>query len=222
MNKRLSESRRSFLRYAVAPLALTVALGACAGPGALPTPLPLMESAAESPQATLVWVGAAAAFVWRDNRWQRVPSHDYEFSVTQRRYSERWESVKVQHRRHPGYDGSAGARDQVHYFRVNFVAEDATNGGVGGRLHSSLGDGLVTSDREFRRAALELTAVGVSLFAPYNRFRIDQEYRYESGELVETVELYAARAEGRQRFMKFEERAVLFAPHRFAGAPTRR
>lgn len=60
------------------------------------------------------WAGARTG----DGAGQRAPNHDYEFSVTQRRYGDRWESIKVQHRRLPEYDGSAGARDQVHYFKI--------------------------------------------------------------------------------------------------------
>jgi len=60
---------------------------------------------------------------------------------------------------------------------------------------------------------LEFEAEGVSRFAPYNRFRITQEYRYEAGELRETVELYKVDGDGREYpFARIDEEARMFRP----------
>ena len=118
MNTTLTPTRRPWL----ATLFSLMTAGASAAPAA--SNLPLVElppaATAGAPLATLVWVGIGRASVWVDGAWRAAPAHDYEFSVTQRRHADRWESIKVQHRRHPDYDGSAGARDQAHYFRVDY------------------------------------------------------------------------------------------------------
>jgi hypothetical protein len=172
-------------------------------------------------QILLVWVGTGTASVLVDGAWRRAPSQDYEFSVTQRRYGERWESVKVQHRRHPDYDGSAGARDQVHYFKLELPAANSASG-LNFNLRSSFGDGIGQIDREFRAGTMEFDARDISMFAPFNRYRITQQYRYEQGELLEVVELVKKKGAVETPFMRFEERAGLFAPHRFDAAADKR
>jgi hypothetical protein len=197
---------------------LAALLAACGTGATLPSALPVTEQVPGPARTTLVWLGTGTAFAWADGRWQRMPPHDYEFSVVQRRHVERWESVKVQHRRHPAYDGSAGARDQVNAFRVVFDVPATSSSPGSATVLSSFGDGTSRFDREFRQASLDFEARGVSSFAPFNRYRITQEYRYEAGELIETVELYK-RSGSDQPFMKFEERATMFAAHRFAAPP---
>ncbi|MDZ7592310.1 MAG: hypothetical protein U5L05_16855 [Rubrivivax sp.] len=160
-------------------------------------------------------------FLPRLREWRRAPSQDYEFSVTQRWYGERWESVKVQHRRHPEYDGSAGARDQIHCFKLELPAANSTPG-LNFNLRSSFGDGSGKIDREFRAGTMEFEARDISMFAPFNRHRISQQYRYEQGELLEVVELFKKKGAVEAPFMRFEERAGLFAPHRFDTAPDTR
>jgi hypothetical protein len=183
-----------------------------------PSNLPTSEASFTAPKTLLVWVGVGVASVYVDGAWKRSPSNDYEFSVTQRRYSDRWESIKVQHRRHPGYDGLAGPRDQSHYFRVDLPAPSNASD-LPFKLISSLGNGAGQFNREFRAGRMEFDAKGVSMFAPFNRFRITQQYRYEQGELVELVELFKAKNGTESLFMKIEERATMLAPHRFGGAP---
>ncbi|MBA4263941.1 MAG: hypothetical protein C0453_02570 [Comamonadaceae bacterium] len=160
------------------------------------------------------WAGARTG----DGAGQRAPNHDYEFSVTQRRYGDRWESIKVQHRRHPEYDGSAGARDQVHYFKIELPASGASPEVAFG-LRSSFGEGSGRIDPEFRAGAMEFDARGISRFAPFNRYRIAQQYRYEEGELLEVVKLFKRKGTTDTPFMRSEERAGLLAPHRFDAAP---
>ena len=80
-------------------------------------------------------------------------------------------------------------------------------------LTSTYGDGTGWTDREFRHAVLEFEAEGVSRLAPYNRFRITQEYRYEEGRLLETVELFKTDRDGQEiPFARIEEEARMFYP----------
>lgn len=199
--------------------ALTVSAIASAAPSA--SVIPASATPFPPSQNLLVWIGTGSASVFVDGAWRRAPSQDYEFSVAQRRYGDRWESIKVQHRRHPDYDGSAGARDQVHYFRIEMPASGPSSE-VKFALKSSFGDGNGQIDSEFRTGAMEFAARDVSMFAPFNRYRITQQYRYEQGELLEVVELFKIKGSTETPFMRFEERAGLFAPRRFDTAPDKR
>ncbi|HLP31248.1 MAG TPA: hypothetical protein VK150_07790, partial [Geothrix sp.] len=93
--------------------------------------------------------------------------------------------------------------------------------GLASQLASTLGEGAGRSDREFREQSLELTAAGVGHFSPYTHFRIVQQYRYEEGMLVETVELFRRRDGKEEPFMRMEERAHIHARSRLSEAPTR-
>lgn len=203
----------------IVSVASTAGMTGAARAAPAPSNLPASEAPFAVPRVLLAWVGTGSASVHSNGAWRRVPEHDYEFSVIQRRHAGHWESVKAQHRRHPGYDGSAGPREQVHYFRVDLTAQAAADE-LGFGLRSSFGDGQGRIDREFRNGRMEFEAKGVSLFAPYNRYRITQQYRYEQGQLVEVVELFKKKGELETPFMRFEERATLLAPQRFAAAPT--
>lgn len=66
---------------------------------------------------------------------------------------------------------------------------------------------------------MEFDARGISRFAPFNRYRIAQQYRYEEGELLEVVKLFKRKGTTDTPFMRSEERAGLLAPHRFDAAP---
>jgi hypothetical protein len=216
------QKRRAVAVAATAAALLCGAAGLALASSGKPGSLPLSEAPFPTPKATLVWVGTGTAHVFAGGQWQRAPAQDYEFSVTQRRYAQHWESVKVQHRRHPAYDGSAGLRDQVHYFRVDYPAATGA-ASVSARLASSLGDGQGQIDGAFRDGTLEFAARGVSMFAPFNHYRISQQYRYEDGTLTEQVELFkrgnSSGGAADAPFMKFEERATLMAPQRMNGAP---
>lgn len=194
-------------------LLLLAACGASAAPA-----LPLATGAPEEPNLTLVWVGFGEAERLVDGEWRRSPAFDYRFTVTQRRYADRWESVKELHRTHPDYDGSAGPRDQSYYFRLDFVSTDGDQ--VLAEIASTLGDGEGRSDREFREGRLELRP-DISSFAPFDTYRITQHYDYEAGELRELVELLDHDGEREVPWVRNQEHATLFAPHRFDHPPTR-
>jgi hypothetical protein len=179
-----------------------------------------MTTAVAEPEVTLVWVGRGESERYAEGQWVRTPESDYDFSVVQRRYKGRWDSVKQMHRRHPGYDGSAGPRDQVLHFALEVGAMRGSDVPVS--IRSTLGDGEGRTDPEFRRSQLEMRARDVSSFAPFNAYRITQQYQYGEGKLVETVELIERDGEGRESpFVRIRERAALFAPTSFEQPPTR-
>lgn len=171
---------------------------------------------ADAPQATLVWVGVGECERYVDGQWVRAPEFDYDFSVEQRRFADRWQSVKSLRRRHPGYDGSAGPRTNTWFFDLE-LGPAGTEQGVPLAVRSSLGNGPGRADREFREATLELQA-NVSSMAPFDRYRIEQHYRYEDGQLEETVSL----DKGDQPWVRNRERASLFAAQAFSQPPTHR
>lgn len=166
------------------------------------------------PEATLVWVGTGECERFVQGAWVRAPEFDYDFSVEQRRLKDRWESVKSLRRRHPAYDGSAGERLQTWFFLLEF---DGAGAAVPVKVQSSLGDGSGTTDPAFRGAALELRA-RVSDLAPFDRYRIVQDYRYEDGVLHEVVSL----DKGDRPWVRNVERATLFGRRSFDAPPTTR
>ena len=220
---RLSASTPTSTLWSVrrAWLAALMALSSIAQAAPAPSAVPMSATPFPPSDNMLVWVGTGSASVFDAGAWKRAPQHDYEFSVTQRRYADRWESVKVQHRRHPDYDGSAGPRDQVNFFKTELSAPTAA-AELKFKLLTSFGDGTGRIDSQFRAATMEFEARDISSFAPFNRFRITQQYRYEQGELMEVVELFKAKGGTENPFMRFEERADLFAPRRFDAAPGQR
>ncbi|MFN7990113.1 MAG: hypothetical protein U0529_21755 [Thermoanaerobaculia bacterium] len=163
------------------------------------------------PQATVVWVGWGAAYERAGDGWKRTPENDYELTVVQRRYADRWETLKTLLRRHPDYKGAAGPRSQALWFRVDVGAPE----GERVKLHvtSSFGDGEGTTDRDFRTTAVTLRMRGVPGYFPFNRLRITQDLRKEEGLLRERVELYKEGKDGSETpFSKIEEEARLFQP----------
>ncbi|WP_437965399.1 hypothetical protein WMF04_38055 [Sorangium sp. So ce260] len=196
----------------------TAAASGCGGPP--PSPLPPTTAAAAEPEVTLVWVGRGESERFAEGQWVRTPESDYDFSVVQRRYKGRWDSIKEMHRRHPGYDGAAGPRDQVLHFALEVGAKQGSDVPV--IIRSTLGDGDGRTDPEFRNSQLQMRARDVSSFAPFNAYRITQQYQYGEGKLVETVELIERDGEGRESpFVRIRERAALFAPTSFEQPPTR-
>lgn len=198
--------RLSFIAGAVS------VLSACGG-GNTRGVLPTRVGAPPASDLTVVWVGYGESERLENGTWQHVPEFDYEFTVEQRRYPDRWESVKHMRRRHPAYDGSAGPREQILYFRVDIGRPDNTT--VPLQITSTLGNGTGTSDREFRNSKLVLRA-DVSSFAPFDTYRIDQTYAYEQGELRELVSL----DKGDKPWVRNKETATLFAPKSFPEPPT--
>lgn len=176
-------------------------------------------SATPQPQAelTLVWVGRGECERFEDGRWVRRPEFDYDFNVEQRRMGDRWESVKSMRRRHPAYDGTAGDRTQTYFFHIDWRSSEPS-ALLRADIRTTLGDGAATSDREFRRSELRFLAAGVSAMAPFDRYRITQQYDYEAGRLTETVELN----KGDVPWVRNREVATLFAARTFDRAPTAR
>lgn len=202
-------STRTFLHATL--LGLAVAVSGC---GHDPWRPPASTSAAAEPELRLVWVGRGEAERLENGAWVRVPAFDYDFSVEQRRYRDRWESVKSMRRHHPAYDGSAGPRDQTLYFHLA-LAPDASREQVAFEVQSTLGRGRGFSDPSFRQATLDLRA-DVGAFAPFDRYRISQSYAYEEGRLSETVEL----TKGNAPWVRNREVATLFAQSAFSAPPT--
>lgn len=173
------------------------------------------QAAADEPELTLVWVGRGKTEVLTDGNWVRAPQFDYDFSVEQRRYKDRWESVKSLRRRHPDYDGSAGDRTLTWFFSLDY--QQTVNGSVPFQVVSSLGSGSGTTDAEFRRGTIELKAP-VSSMAPFDRYRITQTYFYDEGRLEEVIELN----KGDKPWARNFEQATLFAKRTFDSPPTQR
>jgi hypothetical protein len=207
-------SHRSLALLALAAL-LTIAGCKPRRPPAAPAGVTLAAGPAPGLLATLVWVGRGEAERFEAGAWRRIPAFDYEFSVEQRRYADRWESIKTLRRRHPDYDGSAGPRLQVMAFRLELFPGERP-GSARYQLRSSLGNGQGHGDAEFREAVLDIDA-DVSMFAPFDRYRITQRYQYESGRLQELVELN----DGAEPWVRNREEAVLYGEQRYAEPPTR-
>jgi hypothetical protein len=180
--------------------------------------LPTQREATQ-PVLTLVWVGRGETERLEGDKWVRAPEFDYEFSVEQRRFADHWESIKSLRRRHPDYDGSAGPREQHMYFEVRYSAADGA-GVVPAAIRSSLGPGTGQTDAEFRTATLTLKPE-ISAMAPFDTYRITQDYAYEAGERREVVELLD-HEDGQERpWVRNREVARLYGPQRFEAPPTR-
>jgi hypothetical protein len=175
--------------------------------------VPLRADAPAPSELTLVWVGRGECERLEDGVWVRRPEFDYDFNVEQRRYADRWESVKSMRRSHPGYDGSAGDRLQHLYFVLRVPGTDARAPAM-----SSLGAGEWQADGDYRNAVVSLAAAGVSKLAPFDNYRITQLYNYEAGTLTERVDLN----KGDRAWVRMNEKATLFAARTFDAAPTRR
>ncbi len=170
--------------------------------------LPISASFTPEPERTIVLVGTGEAFRFSDGKWIKSPGYNYEFSVIQRRYADRWESIKEMHRRHPDYSGLAGPRDQTHHFVIRF--EKGEGGSIPFIADTTMGSGAGKADESFKEVVVELEPEGVSVFAPFNIYRITQRYSYKEGFLRETVEVIK-RKDGREHpFMKMEEEALIF------------
>jgi hypothetical protein len=167
---------------------------------------------------TIVWVGTGESYIFNEGEYVRNESNDYSFEVVQRRYGNTWKSVKNMHRIHPDYDGKAGEREQTMFFGIKFSNQGSK---IVSKLNSSLGNGTGISDNEFRKQTIQFTAEGVSSFAPFNTYRITQDYQYEKGLLLETVELFKIKDGEEIPFAKIEEKAFIFRPTKLDNAPTK-
>ncbi|HRG27439.1 MAG TPA: hypothetical protein PLJ00_06090 [Chitinophagales bacterium] len=172
---------------------------------------------------TIIWNGKSEAYRYIDGEYKRDETYDYVFNVIQKRYDKQWKSTKTLHRNHPDYDFNAGERSQSMYFELNYTAAVS---GLTTILNTSLGNGTGVSDREFREQILEIQLLpsisyyNISKYAPYNRIKITQHYQYETGVLLETVELYQDDDGKITPFMKNEERATFYVKGTFNGPPT--
>lgn len=208
---------------AVLVLGMTLTLSAtasgCASRSLVPMPLDETPPGAPrpAPEEVIVWVGHGQAERLEGGRWVRVPAFDYDFSVEQKRFADHWESVKTMRRASPDYDGSAGPREQILWFRIDYLADGSD---VRGEIQSAIGPGEMATDREFRQAELVIHP-DVAEPAPFDTYRITQRYLYEDGRLEETVELFD-HEDGREiPWVRNQEQATLFRATRLEGPPTR-
>jgi hypothetical protein len=175
----------------------------------LHTPLPLTEVPPPAAISSSVFVGYGHAFRFAEGSWVAVPEYDYEFSVLERRFSERWEAVKEIHRLHPRYDGRAGPRDQTLYFIVR--TSPAAGGGLdlavegtlgAGKGHENPGGGII----------LELIPAEKGWFVPFDTIRIRQAPGTADGRIEEVVELFSKRNGRELPFMKMQEEGIVYRP----------
>jgi hypothetical protein len=171
--------------------------------------LPLTENLQQKPDEIVLYAGIGEAYRFMDKQWQRMPSYDYEFNIVQKRYTDRWETIKEIHRRHPEYDGRAGARDYTLYFAVK--KRDAGEG-YALEVESSWGRGQGTADKSMKHVRFEFSPENISRFAGFNSYRITQQFRYDEGRILETVELFKQEEAREVPFMMMKEEAGIFLP----------
>lgn len=181
--------------------------------------IPLDRNVSFEDTYSILWNGYSKAFVYKDGDWQRAETFDYYFDVIQKRYNKEWKSVKSLHRIHPDYNGKAGQRDQTMYFGLNYISMQ--DGEVSGTIHSSLGEGTITADEEFRNASIEITLKDANVLMPYTKIKITQQYDYENGKLTETVLLLKVKGTKEIPFMKNEEEAYFYIKGKLNKAPTK-
>jgi hypothetical protein len=179
--------------------------------------IPLSSKLTIEDTYTIIWNGTSEAYRFTNDKWERDESYDYQFDVIQKRYDNQWKSIKSLHRRNPNYDGKAGDRDQTMYFELKYSLKDQK---IISELTSSLGNGTGITDKEFRNQTLDFNVDGISKYAPYDHFRITQEYKYEQGVLEETVFLYKLKDGKEIPFMKNLERAYFYMKGNLNSAPT--
>lgn len=180
--------------------------------------IPFNKSIEPDSAYTIIWNGTSRAYRYDNGTWTRDETYDYLFNVVQKRYENQWKSVKTLHRIHPDYNEKAGDRDQTMYFEVRY--NSLQDGNVQSTILSSIGNGVGTSDTEFRVSELTIYLPNPGKFLPYNKFRITQKYHYETGELTETVELLLEKDGRETPFMKNEETALIFLKSKLDKAPT--
>ncbi len=192
------------LRYVLFTAILPVV--ACAN---LHTPLPLTEGPPPTALSSAVFVGYAQAFRFVEGNWVRVPEYDYEFFLLERRFADRWETIKEIHRLNPRYDGRAGPRDQTLYFTVR--TSPAADGGLDLVVEGTLGRGK-GHEAPGGELMIELASAERGWFVPFDTIRIRQTRGPTKGQIEEIVELFS-RKEGREiPFMRIREEGVLYRP----------
>jgi hypothetical protein len=181
--------------------------------------IPVDSKVAFEDTYTIIWNGYSKAFVYKNGDWLRAEAFDYYFDVIQKRYDKEWKSVKSLHRIHPEYNGKAGERDQTMFFGLNYVS--LQNNVVNGTIFSSLGNGTLRTDNEFRNSTIDIDVKDANMFMPYNKIRISQHYDYEKGKLTETVLLIKSKNGRETPFMKNEEEAYFYIKGKLDKAPTK-
>ncbi len=194
------------------PFSILLVLAAfLAGCSSTTSPLPLTDTPPPVPSSSSVFTGHARAFRFVRGAWVAAPENDYDFLVLERRFADHWEAIKEIHRRHPGYDGRAGPRDQTLYFSVR--KSPAPDGGYDLFVESSLGRGSGHEKAGGGGLVLEIAA-RKGWFVPFDTIRIRQERPAAEGRVEETVELLS-KGKGREvPFMKMEEEGRVYQPVR--------
>lgn len=180
--------------------------------------VPLSTNAIVEDTYTIIWNGTSQAYRYINEKWERDEKYDYIFDVVQKRYDNKWKSIKNMHRIHPDYDGKAGDRDQTMYFEFSY--DKLKDNKVPTLMKSSLGAGEGLSDKEFRDQQFVIYMENSNSFSPYNKIKITQQYKYEEGLLIETVELLKEKDGKDMQFMKNEEQAFIYIKGKLNNAPT--
>ncbi|MEX1191669.1 MAG: hypothetical protein WEA99_06810 [Brumimicrobium sp.] len=180
--------------------------------------IPYSESIDLDEAYTIIWYGKSEVYRYSDGKWVRTEENDYSFTVTQKRFKNRWESVKTLHRVHPDFNETFGDRNQTMYFEVDYYEKKDDT--VYANVTSTLGDGEVKTDEEFRESVITMYPE-TNIFMPYNKYRITQHYDYEKGILTETVELLKEEDGKETPLMKNEETAYFFVKGELNKAPTK-
>jgi hypothetical protein len=181
--------------------------------------IPLSKGQAFEDTYTIIWNGYSKAYVYKKDSWIRAESFDYYFDVIQKRYDTQWKSVKSLRRIHPDYNGKAGQRDQTMYFAVDYKTLQGNV--LNGIISSSLGNGTLKTDNEYRNSTIDIDLKDASKFMPYNKIRITQKYDYENGKLTETVLLLKVKGNTETPFMKNEEEAYFYIKGKLDKAPSK-
>lgn len=213
----MSKIQISLTAFAATSVLVALFLTGCSSTQKISIPLDSKVSFEDT--YTIIWNGYSKAFVYKDENWQRAETFDYYFDVIQKRYDKEWKSVKSLHRIHPEYNGKAGQRDQTMYFGVKY--NSIQNGKVNATIFSSLGDGTLKTDNEFRNSEIDINIKDASMFMPYNKIKITQFYDYENGKLTETVLLLKTKDGKETPFMKNEEEAYFYIKGKLDKAPTK-
>ena len=213
----MNKNQFSLTRFAIITSIVAIFLTSCSSTQKITIPVDSKVSFEDT--YTIIWNGYSKAFVYQDEKWQRAETFDYYFDVIQKRYDKEWKSVKSLHRIHPDYNGKAGPRDQTMYFGLHY--NSLLNGKVNGSVLSSLGDGTLLTDNEYRNSELVINLKDANSFMPYNRIKITQNYDYENGKLTETVLLLKVKDGKEIPFMKNEEEAYFYIKGKLDKAPTK-
>jgi hypothetical protein len=201
--KRPMDMKR-FCRLVTVVFLMILMSGCAANRGALP----LSESFFPEPLSTTLFSGRGEAYRFEKGGWQKAPEYNYEFVVLKRNYDGWWETIKEMHRRHPGYNGLAGPRDETLHFTVHYSPEP--DGRIRLTIGGAFGPGSGYADADFRHVVAEFKVSHLKWFYPFNTYRLTQVYDYEEGIMRETVELLEIKDGRETPFMKMEEQSEMY------------